>query len=577
MSTETFNIRGAVQRANNGRLPLEILHDIFSLCPRSTFNLDESPWVLTQVCRLWRVVAISEPKLWASIDIDFLEIYESGISPANYNTILETVLERTKTTPLHVRITVSMDFFEAGDELVASLGPYAPRVVSLKYIADGEHRIQQVPAIPLPESGFEALERLHYQIPRRAPSEPTVAGWRYIQPSLPHGAIIFLRSVLDAAPKLRRITLSSCSYAVGTIYHSEFNWRNITHLSLFNCSFEDADVCMAEILHDCPNLETLIMEYFPFAIKRRVLLPKLRTLAVYNAGNNIGFFRVPSLQNLTVPGYLNFTFIRWMIQLSHCRLESITVVNLSLKNSLQVEGFLRSVGTHVEELVLKGLVLGHLFDRIGDTNSLISPFLPSLKTIRVLQRLHEWEKPFVYREPPSEVCPSISSLFRAVRARSLLSVEVELCGDSPYLELVSPKEVRRLRMETSTMVEVRVLQNFSRKGHMLERLGSLFINEWWSLLDEGWMDDRKDELASILGVDKRAQDLPVFEDILSTVEGLIHFDNPGDIRTEDLLKSMQILLGLQQIPEVDEEALRLVKERASVIVKWIDTQERKDQ
>ncbi|KAK1221301.1 hypothetical protein PQX77_015893 [Marasmius sp. AFHP31] len=150
--------------------------------------------------------------------------------------------------------------------------------------------------------------------------------------------------------------------------------------------------------------------------------------------------------------------------------------------------------------------------------------------------------------------------------------------------MVSPEEVRRLKMETGAMVEIRVLRNLLLEGHMLERLGSLVVDEWKMRYDDDFADDFADDLTDdltndikkMLGIDRRAQDLPVFEDILQTVEDLIRLDNPRDVHTENLLKAMQALLELQQIPEVDEEALRMVKERASAIVKWIGRQKCKD-
>ncbi|KAJ8083620.1 hypothetical protein PM082_009495 [Marasmius tenuissimus] len=573
MSTETFNLRDAVQQGNNRRLPLEILHNIFSLCSRSTFNLDECPWVLTHVCRLWRAVAISEPKLWASIDIDFLEIYDSDIDPTNYSSILETVLERTKTTPLHVRITLSMDVFEAGDELVASLGPHAHRVVSLEYVADSGHLIQQVPTISLSEGGFEALERLRYQLPRRA-DHRWLDCWGVSPGTIANGAVSFLRSVINAAPQLHEISMSSCSYAIMSLYTSLLHPSSLTHLSILACSEKNAEDCIAEILHHCFNLDTLIMDHVPFTINQVTLLPKLQTLVVYGCSQNIDFLQAPSLQNLTVSGYADFVSMEWMVESSNCRLKSITVVNFPLDKSKDVEAFLRSVGAEVVTLTLQGLVLGHLFNRIGDTSSQDTLLLPRLRTIRVVQRWPGWEQPSTgcwVHVQPSKVCPSIPSLLRAAQSRLLLSVEVEIYGDSPYLEMVSPEELRRMRTETGILVGVKVLRSLLQEGHMLERLSTLVVERWRMQWGHHLMEETR-----IRRRNKRARDLSVFKDILQTMQDFIRLDNPRDIDTKDLLITMQALLSLEQIPEVDKEELQAVKERASTIVKWVDSQKPKD-
>ncbi|KAJ6476833.1 hypothetical protein C8R45DRAFT_1157901 [Mycena sanguinolenta] len=55
------------------RIPAEILGEIFlcSLPPRCALNVEDSPWVLTHVCRSWRAVAVSKSSLWTQIYVNF--------------------------------------------------------------------------------------------------------------------------------------------------------------------------------------------------------------------------------------------------------------------------------------------------------------------------------------------------------------------------------------------------------------------------------------------------------------------------------------------------------------------------
>ncbi|KAJ6459251.1 hypothetical protein C8R45DRAFT_843483, partial [Mycena sanguinolenta] len=56
------------------RMPAEILGEIFSWTLPSihdVFDTDDSPWILTYVCRRWRAVAVSKSSLWSLITIDF--------------------------------------------------------------------------------------------------------------------------------------------------------------------------------------------------------------------------------------------------------------------------------------------------------------------------------------------------------------------------------------------------------------------------------------------------------------------------------------------------------------------------
>ncbi|KAK1225803.1 hypothetical protein PQX77_011252 [Marasmius sp. AFHP31] len=90
------------------RLPVEILADIFRLCTQIEFgNLDDfpadmeghfpgsldthkAPWVLGQICRRWRMVALTSTDLWTRIDLSWPSTPESF--PPGRAVLLEPVL-----------------------------------------------------------------------------------------------------------------------------------------------------------------------------------------------------------------------------------------------------------------------------------------------------------------------------------------------------------------------------------------------------------------------------------------------------------------------------------------------------
>ncbi|KAL0566437.1 hypothetical protein V5O48_015578 [Marasmius crinis-equi] len=102
------------------RLPGEILADIFDLCVRedlnmmermrklsqhhdssSTLDIDKCPWVLGQVCRGWRDLVLSLPRLWSSIDIN----WPQGSEKLNMSLVerrLTLALQRSRDKELHV-------------------------------------------------------------------------------------------------------------------------------------------------------------------------------------------------------------------------------------------------------------------------------------------------------------------------------------------------------------------------------------------------------------------------------------------------------------------------------------------
>ncbi|KAJ7239201.1 hypothetical protein B0H12DRAFT_1326693 [Mycena haematopus] len=86
------------------RLPPEILAEIFQICVAedishySTLNTRKAPWVLGQIRRSWRTVALSTPRLWCHIDI-VLE-HPTGRVSKYMVRLLRLFLERSGSCPL---------------------------------------------------------------------------------------------------------------------------------------------------------------------------------------------------------------------------------------------------------------------------------------------------------------------------------------------------------------------------------------------------------------------------------------------------------------------------------------------
>ncbi|CAA7266736.1 unnamed protein product [Cyclocybe aegerita] len=95
------------------RIPNEIWHDIFVLAAEPTVFYAEqniklkrrkTPWRISGVCRRWRAVAISTPRLWTHI---FLESSDRNVDITGPPGYLSKLLERSKTFPLSVSIVHS--------------------------------------------------------------------------------------------------------------------------------------------------------------------------------------------------------------------------------------------------------------------------------------------------------------------------------------------------------------------------------------------------------------------------------------------------------------------------------------
>ncbi|KAF9239821.1 hypothetical protein BU15DRAFT_61745 [Melanogaster broomeanus] len=90
------------------RIPPEVLGEIFYHClpgtPFLTPRNAECPMVLTQVCHLWRAVAMSSPRLWSSVTIHLQKALCTEILPG-----YDTWLARAKGVPLSIRVLNNVD------------------------------------------------------------------------------------------------------------------------------------------------------------------------------------------------------------------------------------------------------------------------------------------------------------------------------------------------------------------------------------------------------------------------------------------------------------------------------------
>lgn len=96
-------------------LPPELLGEIFLRClPHTNYitpTLDECPIVLTRVCRHWRAVALSTPRLWASLSISLLRAdTTSGDEYRRW-------LEKARSVPLSIRVVHDMDLSDGKEPL----------------------------------------------------------------------------------------------------------------------------------------------------------------------------------------------------------------------------------------------------------------------------------------------------------------------------------------------------------------------------------------------------------------------------------------------------------------------------
>ncbi|KAK0475084.1 hypothetical protein IW261DRAFT_1495374 [Armillaria novae-zelandiae] len=105
-------------------LPDDILGEIFSYSTPTWDEMTEAarrftyhdsldtksgPWMLAQVCRNWRSVALSMPSLWSRISLDFNVYFKRNDRPKDVALQLAVHLQRARRSPLSIRIESMSD------------------------------------------------------------------------------------------------------------------------------------------------------------------------------------------------------------------------------------------------------------------------------------------------------------------------------------------------------------------------------------------------------------------------------------------------------------------------------------
>ncbi|KAJ7269826.1 hypothetical protein C8J57DRAFT_321590 [Mycena rebaudengoi] len=175
-----------------GGIPHELLANIFLLSLPET-GVDTpmyqakaaalGPWIIGQVCRRWRVVALSHPRLWTSVVLDFRIPEETSFSVL----ILETQLQRSGKQPL----TVIFRAFEHGES--------RSQHRAFQLILKESFRWETV-ALHIPVEVFPDIDCVQNQLPLLKDLRVDVLG------CLPDGTTPVSRA-FEIAPNLKRVTL----------------------------------------------------------------------------------------------------------------------------------------------------------------------------------------------------------------------------------------------------------------------------------------------------------------------------------------------------------------------------------
>ena len=166
-----------LRRVTFNSLPIELQNEIFFFCmsPFPRFSIKEAPIVLARVCRTWRSIVLSTPRLWSSFEV---EIQGSGPSGLLHDIRLmhrmKVWLERSSCSPLSVRLvynSVGRVSDDRSTQLLAALESHARRWRNAHFTlpAASLAKLQ-----PFPPNSFPTLRSLTFKVTgvRSSPSDP---------------------------------------------------------------------------------------------------------------------------------------------------------------------------------------------------------------------------------------------------------------------------------------------------------------------------------------------------------------------------------------------------------------------
>ncbi|TFK35010.1 hypothetical protein BDQ12DRAFT_726318 [Crucibulum laeve] len=149
------------------RLPVELQVEIFTHCltPLPTFNINEAPLTVSQVCSPWRSLVLFTPKLWSSFQI---EVQGTGLPVSvrdlHVITTMKLWLERSRNYPLSVRVVhtpVGRLPDTRSAQLLALLIPHARRWKYVEFVVPRPTMLALQDSMP---DGFPALRSLTLQM-----------------------------------------------------------------------------------------------------------------------------------------------------------------------------------------------------------------------------------------------------------------------------------------------------------------------------------------------------------------------------------------------------------------------------
>ncbi|KAJ6595112.1 hypothetical protein DFH09DRAFT_1357844 [Mycena vulgaris] len=371
------------------RMPPELLCEIFVLLPPHTRRIgaeeiQQPPWYLGHICRVWRRAALSYPFLWNGIEICFPDsrLFEaSNLYPPS---MIETQFLRSAQAPLDITLDFDVN---ADPELLHLLCLHSNRWRSLCLSVVG---LTHDTALGLLQGQFLLLERLAFT---------------FYQDSDELFPAVSLNFAI--APNLRKVTLTDPRLLRGSP-PLIIPWRQITH---YRGTYSTER--QLEILRDAAGLVQcglgLVNAHAQLAGDEleSVTLTLLRRLYVESA-SILDHLTAPLLEGLVVEYYFSLVPIITFVDRSSCQLTTLFLLSSTISAAIAV---LQNIST---------LTYLHITNDHKDR-----------------QKLQDLFDAMAVSAPPSVLCPSLTSFVFGLRGISSAG-----CGDA-FLSMVRSRSQPR--------------------------------------------------------------------------------------------------------------------------------------
>ncbi|KAJ7486230.1 hypothetical protein B0H11DRAFT_2017470 [Mycena galericulata] len=285
------------------RTPQDILQEIFIACISTAHNAlidpDEAPMLLGRICRHWRRVAYSTPRLWSSLHIPGLTISWDAPDPPPHvehklESFIKAWLDRSGACPLSISFCRSPYVVGTSSHIVNQLRRVSRRIRQLRLYA---HTFELQPLLLL---GAEDLPILEDILILSATSGI----------NMDH----FTDAAMFRIPTLRRFSLQGEARALDL----HLGWSQLTELNLDSYEIEVDDHGphvpggldengALEVLHRCSQLVRCRLRLNPIMdepfVERTIHLPLLEVLILRNPNDPVQFARCLVMPKLY---YLHF-------------------------------------------------------------------------------------------------------------------------------------------------------------------------------------------------------------------------------------------------------------------------------